>query len=676
MASERLRSDEIRILWLYAGTHGSQVRASFDVVSLDNLTSYDHGYEAISYAWGERILDHALWIDGVGEYAITKNLYQALQRLRLPNGGRRVWIDAVCIDQQNAAERSLQVAMMGRIFSSAVTVYIWLGESEPEDAIAFAAINRCPPFNEEADVARGVPYHWRNGHSDSLRNIDAQLAASPLCMCCGIPFVATDDTAVKGLLQAKRFLRRNYFTRLWVVQEVVLAANPFILCGSHFCRWDYFTSALDRLVIHQTDAAIAANSAAHKEGWFEAAFDQLHHFDSFQLKEGNLTSGTTLLSSILELSSRNCYDPHDRVYAIRSINGLEGSEDFLPDYELELSTLYRSVCVRAIIDKTWRQPLNVDVSLVLGLAGTESVPAAILERPSWVPHFHYLTSRSRAKSKAYNFTGATHQPQFVTTSYGMTCAWSQESPDLLLIKGHCFSVINDLLADSCCPQGYFEDQSAATTWSSDTVIPLVQWYLRCEEWIETHTCEPVDAGLLLCAGDDRAYDGGNELTSDAFVDMCSSLSLPEQQLKSIWRELRPFLMNEPHERIDRNRILASCDFNGKKHFAWVPPQASTGDSICIVPGAPWPFVLREDGRGFFRLIGDAYAQGVDTFDTLESLNVQVDNDDVTEVDGDVQVMNDPYQGADPFVSLSRDVYRQAAKRLDEITKHVGWLTLC
>lgn len=73
--------------------------------------------EALSYTWGDLPATHPLKIESK-MFTIGKNLYDSLQRLRLPDKERRVWVDAICINQADNAERSNQVNLMGQIYAT------------------------------------------------------------------------------------------------------------------------------------------------------------------------------------------------------------------------------------------------------------------------------------------------------------------------------------------------------------------------------------------------------------------------------------------------------------------------------------------------------------------------------------------------------------------------------
>jgi hypothetical protein len=107
--------------------------------SLQDCGTGNHLYEALSYTWGgeqkpcyitikEQILN------------ITQNLYTALLRLRGSSLERIIWVDAICINQEDWKERGQQVQRMAKIYSKAARVLVWLGETAPNSDIALEAI--------------------------------------------------------------------------------------------------------------------------------------------------------------------------------------------------------------------------------------------------------------------------------------------------------------------------------------------------------------------------------------------------------------------------------------------------------------------------------------------------------------------------------------------------------
>ena len=92
-------------------------------------------YEALSWCWGTGPAEYAVQIQHKGvtyKKKVKKELALALKYLRLPYQTRTLWIDAICIDQDDNEERNQQVQMMARIYTRAKEVCIWLGEDSDE----------------------------------------------------------------------------------------------------------------------------------------------------------------------------------------------------------------------------------------------------------------------------------------------------------------------------------------------------------------------------------------------------------------------------------------------------------------------------------------------------------------------------------------------------------------
>jgi len=137
------------------------------------------------------------------EFVITGNLYAALFNLRSRFKERILWIDAICIDQNNILERNEQVRRMGQIYRSASRVVAWLGDEYDNSALAFSFIREITQGPGEGDIDIGT--------------------------------FAEHNPCLKALIV---LFSRDYFRRLWIVQEVTLAKDVFVCCGQETMEWD------------------------------------------------------------------------------------------------------------------------------------------------------------------------------------------------------------------------------------------------------------------------------------------------------------------------------------------------------------------------------------------------------------------------------------------------------
>ncbi|RMJ06672.1 hypothetical protein CDV36_013732 [Fusarium kuroshium] len=126
-----------RLLTLLPGHFDDEITCNLDIHSISD----DDKYEALSYTWGDANDVRSILVNRI-HINVTANLKVALQYLRRPSEPRVLWIDAVCINQNDNQEKLLQIQRMGRIFSSAASVVAWLGESRPDVDQAWSAMTQ------------------------------------------------------------------------------------------------------------------------------------------------------------------------------------------------------------------------------------------------------------------------------------------------------------------------------------------------------------------------------------------------------------------------------------------------------------------------------------------------------------------------------------------------------
>jgi hypothetical protein len=140
----------IRLLTLSPSPSPSKpIRCHLRQASLDDASKT---YEALSYTWGARNGTVPISCDGQ-TLLVTPNCESALRHLRNRLTSRVLWVDAVCIDQGSAEEKSTQVPLMGDIYALASQVVVWLGQGVPEDE----ALLRRARIGGRLCYVRGVP---------------------------------------------------------------------------------------------------------------------------------------------------------------------------------------------------------------------------------------------------------------------------------------------------------------------------------------------------------------------------------------------------------------------------------------------------------------------------------------------------------------------------------------
>ncbi|KAH8897604.1 HET-domain-containing protein, partial [Thozetella sp. PMI_491] len=122
---------QFRLVTILPGNWADEVQCTLKTWSWEGRPSY----EALSYVWGNASDRRRIWLDNTPFYA-TANLEHALRFIRQPYP-RTLWIDAICVNQEDLDERSSQVQLMRRTYREASNVVFWIGNEGAESRLAF-----------------------------------------------------------------------------------------------------------------------------------------------------------------------------------------------------------------------------------------------------------------------------------------------------------------------------------------------------------------------------------------------------------------------------------------------------------------------------------------------------------------------------------------------------------
>ncbi|PQE29253.1 Heterokaryon incompatibility protein [Rutstroemia sp. NJR-2017a BBW] len=155
---------------------------------------YSPRYVALSYVWGQKPLNGKTYTVRCGdvEVAVSKNCIAALSCIREKFGNISIWVDSICINQDEPAELEEQLPLMGEIYSQAYTVFVWLGL-------------------ENASANAGLEYSEARAIQETLRH--------------------------------------EWFQRGWTFQELIMANNPVFLTESRSLTWNDILCAKDQLLL-------------------------------------------------------------------------------------------------------------------------------------------------------------------------------------------------------------------------------------------------------------------------------------------------------------------------------------------------------------------------------------------------------------------------------------------
>lgn len=214
------------------------------------LSGYEIKYEALSWCWGAGDPNYIILInvqekgrDKLYKLRVREQLALALKYLRHADRSRTLWIDAICINQDDPSERNHQVQMMSRIYTRAQEVCIWLGDSDSDSRVAI-------PFIKEEII--------------KLHKFDH------LC---------SDKRYTEKWKALMMLMQREWFSRRWVVQEIALADKATIYCGRESMEWAQFAVAVELFVevesaTHRLSEIMQKDvKFQHVPGWFEYVSD-------------------------------------------------------------------------------------------------------------------------------------------------------------------------------------------------------------------------------------------------------------------------------------------------------------------------------------------------------------------------------------------------------------------
>lgn len=282
------------------------------------LGQIQHSYEALSYAWGDTTKKVEILLEGQ-PYKITKNLETALRRLRLAKEDRLLWIDAVCINQQDRLEVNLQVKRMWSVYKYASKVIVFLGEGTTDTHHAVELIQTL------AEEGLGL------GH----RHVTALLFT-------------------KGAQPTKRALQSlmgsPWWSRAWVIQEFSVATEVAFVCGNLQWSGESFSEALRTLVDVRFNAALPRGQEYFMR---EIASTPISHlmtarkdYQGSHSEPSKRAPKRDPLSLLYRFRSFKASDPRDKVY---SLFHLIGEVSMLqPDYNRHVRDLFIDVVKASI----------------------------------------------------------------------------------------------------------------------------------------------------------------------------------------------------------------------------------------------------------------------------------------------------------------------------------------
>ena len=335
-------------------------------------------FEALSYEWGPAEPTYPIIVDQEYGLRIRRNLFYYLQLTgrRAPGHENElyvVWIDALCMNQNDLTERSRQVQRMHLLYSSASRVILFLGLNKDGIHETFTAIT---------EIGQYFVDNHRQQQSALLQSFSSSGSEPNIEFVQPVP---SDEVFAR----AGRLWTFSYFTRMWIFQEVVSAKLAFLFCGDWELPWrtvDLYLQA-DSLVTRQ-------NSRGLRHASYEGISPHALSDTRIAMRLGSRMWPRTRLDLIYMLQATrqlHATEAHDKIFALLNITTSPALPTLQPDYNEPWQTLYTRT-TRFLIENSGLLDVLEDVEI------SGKTP----ELPSWVPNWQsYPVVRSGFEAVDY-----------------------------------------------------------------------------------------------------------------------------------------------------------------------------------------------------------------------------------------------------------------------------------
>ncbi|KAI7309293.1 hypothetical protein KC315_g13059 [Hortaea werneckii] len=284
-----------RVLKIKPGAWDSEIECNLlsCLITSDNSVQKFPPYHALSYHWGPAGGRHMVRIlvdSNAYSIQVRRNLHTALRRLRSAQVDVHLWVDALCVDQENKDEKSSQIPLMRLIFSRANSVKVWLGEAAADSDRAMDFIKTCAT-------------------SDSFNKL------------------IKDNSTPADWAALSTLMRRPWFSRRWIIQEIALGKSPELICGEKSVPWQDFADVISMAAYKQSELQRLFRSSTTYQNHPDylgdlselGAIRLAQLSDEFFLKgeDGSTQQRLFTLEGLMSsLTAFEASDPHDILYAI------------------------------------------------------------------------------------------------------------------------------------------------------------------------------------------------------------------------------------------------------------------------------------------------------------------------------------------------------------------------
>jgi hypothetical protein len=562
-----LEADEMRLLVLNPGSTDDPIECYLEHYTVNQAKTY----QALSYVWGDHRNQEVIQVDGCS-FKVTKNLKDFLIIYREQYECHVLWIDAVCINQNDIPERNAQIRLMKRIYEDAESVVIWLGNEMPDTGAALKHLE--------------YVYHslWlpRLDEEESAQKALATFTSED------VPFVFPgirdhSNSVWKGI---QDMLDRPWWSRIWVYQEATAPAKngSIVFCGPRSIDFDKILTVnkIIRYMVSRVDGLVQLESQGSLTGVYMEMYLELRR----DYHQRGISPFLRLSDLLPTLRGFDATDPRDKLYALIPTS-LDGAELLDVNYEQSVEEVYVNAALSLI-----RKHQNLDI---LGHC-TKSEGDSSFSLPSWVPdwtsksnpvHFFKRGQKSQGTRIYTNGPDEAEIGKLYNASKDPPADFHvDESSRTLFCKGISFDVV-----DAVSP-------SAGETYDCSNIAK--EWV----EWLKSMKCPMPTWNALLRTLVADCYTVGVDIAVRGCTVNGPSNTMMNSLMDSQWSHY-PSGQSGPHPATFRRRLILT----GKGYLGLTAERVENGDLVTVMMGGQLPIILRKT-EAHFVLIGEAYIDGI------------------------------------------------------------------
>ncbi|GAP87254.1 hypothetical protein SAMD00023353_2701660 [Rosellinia necatrix] len=590
---------QIRLLDLLPGSGRVKCRLRHE-----SLSEIKRKYETVSYYWGEETDRRVEILVNDRIFPIRPNLHAALLRLRYLDDDRprTLWVDAICIDQENDDEKSTQVSLMGKVYNLCWRVVIWIGEHDALTNYAFKAIKFMA--SRSASGEQFNYYDWKQ----IQRNEKPRFAWTPEGMISG--------AAINALFS------RPWFRRVWIIQEVVLPPDAIVVCGKWDIGWDFIVGA-QKISKTNFDVNDHLGTILRFRDWPERLADDI-------------------LGYAIMASRQEATNPRDKIYGLLGIESIfHRNAPVTVNYKAEVSSIFLDFTTN-YLEKT--NNLQI-LAICRGCKGDNSSDTAY---PSWAiePEFSSKHEPLSSDLISWSFVKWSAYPRGFSAGGQIPGTLSLDG-NLLRAQGFQFDTIME-----CSPVNNpgaarykeYDVSRGGTCWRSlvsfcsiylrggfaswASAINFCQFYIAAKKTIQKVSLDEIyrptgqatlDAFWQVIRGphlpvDHPDADADARKQFEEFDKMLSSLARRAANSPlSIARITREILVNQacmqlfPLINITKHRRFFVTQ---RGYMGLGPRETAVGDTVIILQGHQAPILARSAPGRHWKVVGDSYIRGI------------------------------------------------------------------